>query len=148
MTVVRLRSRVVITVLAIAAATLSACGNSSNDDSGGGEPATVEPVKGTDVSRVSLTAQAARRLGVETAKVARHGARQTVVPYAAVLYTADGSTFTYTSPEPRVYVRARIRVVRIDGAQAILSSGPPVGTAIVTVGSQELYGSEYEVEED
>jgi hypothetical protein len=148
MTNVRQRSRVVTTVLVIAAATVSACGGSSNEENGGGEPATVEPVKGTDVSRVSLTAQAAKRLGIETARVARHGARQTVVPYGAVLYTANGSTFTYTSPEPRVYVRAGIRVVRIDGAQAILSSGPPVGTDIVTVGSQELYGSEYEVEED
>jgi hypothetical protein len=148
MTNVRQRSRVVTTVLVIAAATVPACGGSSNDENAGDEPATVEPVKGTDVSRVSLTAQAAKRLGIETAKVARLRARQTVVPYGAVLYTADGSTFTYTSPEPRVYVRARIRVVRIDGAQAILSGGPPVGTDIVTVGSQELYGSEYEVEED
>jgi hypothetical protein len=30
----------------------------------------------------------------------------------------------------------------------VLSRGPPVGTPVVTVGSQELYGSEYEVEED
>jgi hypothetical protein len=148
MTNVRRRSRVVVTVLAIAAAALSACGGSSNDENGGSEAATVEPVKGADVSRVSLTAQAAKRLGIETAKVGRHGARQTVVPYGAVLYTANGSTFTYTSPEQRVYVRAPIRVVRIDGAQAILSSGPRVGSDVVTVGSQELYGSEYEVEED
>jgi hypothetical protein len=148
MTTVLQRGRLVVTVLVIAAAAVSACGGSSNDENGGGDPVTVEPVKGADVSRVSLTARAAKRLGIETAKVGRHGARQTVVPYGAVLYTADGSTFTYTSPEPRVYVRAPITVVRIDGAQAILSSGPRVGTDIVTVGSQELYGSEYEVEED
>jgi hypothetical protein len=38
--------------------------------------------------------------------------------------------------------------VRIDDDTAVLSNGPPVGTEVVTVGSQELYGSEYEVEED
>jgi hypothetical protein len=37
--------------------------------------------------------------------------------------------------------------VRIDDDTAVLSR-PPVGTEVVTVGSQELYGSEYEVEED
>jgi hypothetical protein len=97
---------------------------------------------------VTLTAQAAKRLGVETAAVRRRGARRSVVPYDAVLYSADGATFTYTSPKPRVYVRAPITVVRIDDDTAVLSSGPPVGTEVVTVGSQELYGSEYEVEED
>ena len=39
-------------------------------------------------------------------------------------------------------------MIRIDGDAAMLSSGPPVGTAVVTVGSQELFGTEYDVEED
>ena len=122
--------------------------DSPRGEGGGAEPATVEPIKGTDLNRVILTPQAARRLGIETAHVRRLGAHRIVLAYDAVLYNADGSTFTYTSPAPRVYVRAPIRVERIDGDDAILSKGPPVGTAVVTVGSQELYGSEYEVEED
>jgi hypothetical protein len=65
-----------------------------------------------------------------------------------VLYDADGRTYTYTSPKPLVFVRHPIRVIRIQGARALLSSGPPAGTRVVTVGSQELYGSEYDVEED
>ena len=73
--------------------------------------------------------------------------KASVVPYGAVLYSADGTTFTYTSPTPRVFVRAPITVARIDGDEVILRRGPPVGTQVVTVGSQELYGSEYEVEE-
>jgi hypothetical protein len=47
-----------------------------------------------------------------------------------------------------VFVRHAIDVLRIDGERAILSSGPPVGTPVVIVGSQELYGTEYAVEED
>jgi hypothetical protein len=135
-----------VAAVAAAAVALSACGGSSSGESGG-EPATVAPIKGTGLNQVTLSQQAARRLGIRTSAVRRLGA-QTAVPYGAVLYNADGSTFTYTSPKPRVYVRAPISVERIAGKQAILSHGPPVGTAVVTVGSQELYGSEYEVEED
>ncbi|HKE81825.1 MAG TPA: hypothetical protein VKB54_21085 [Solirubrobacteraceae bacterium] len=133
-------------MLVVAAVAVAACGGSSGDG-GGDEPATVTPIKGTDLNRVTLSAEAAKRLGIETAAVQQLGGR-TAVPYGAVVYNADGSTFTYTSPKPRVYVRAPITVVRIAGGRAVLSKGPAVGTAVVTVGSQELYGSEYEVEED
>ena len=149
MSVVLRRSRpAVVLALAVAALAATGCGDSPSEEGGGDEQAKVAPVKGTDLSSVTLTAQAAKRLGIETAAVRRRGARRSVVPYDAVLYSADGATFTYTSPKPRVYVRAPITVVRITGAEAILSHGPPAGTAVVTVGSQELYGSEYEVEED
>jgi hypothetical protein len=147
MSPVQRRTALAITLLIITAGAMSACGNSSSESSGD-EPVTVEPVKGTDLNRLTLTAQAAERLGIETAQVRKRSVRRTVVPYGAVLYSADGTTFTYTSPAPRVYVRAPIRVARIDGDDAILSMGPAVGTQVVTVGSQELYGSEYEVEED
>jgi hypothetical protein len=132
--------------VAVAATALAACGGSSGGEDGS-EPATVEPIKGTDLNTVTLTAQAAKRLGIQTALVSELGA-QTTVPYGAVVYNPDGSTFTYTSPKPRVYVRAPITVARIAGGEAILAKGPAVGTVVVTVGSQELYGSEYEVEED
>jgi hypothetical protein len=147
MSPVQRRTALAITLLIIAAGAMSACGNSPSESSGD-EPVTVEPVKGTDLNRLTLTAQAAERLGIETAQVRERSVQRTVVPYGAVLYSADGTTFTYTSPAPRVYVRAPIRVARIDGDDAILSMGPAVGTQVVTVGSQELYGSEYEVEED
>jgi hypothetical protein len=113
-----------------------------------GEPATVEPIKGSDLSRVTLTAAAAERLGIKTAAVEQHGANRTVIPYDAVLYDPNGNTFTYISPEPLVFVRHAIGVADITGDRALLSSGPPPGTAVVTVGSQELFGTEFEVEED
>jgi hypothetical protein len=112
-----------------------------------GEPATVERIEGSDLRRVTLTADAAERLGIRTAAVQRRGANRKVIPYAAVLYGPEGNTFTYTSPEPLVFVRHPISVDRIAGDRALLSNGPPLGTEVVTVGSQELFGTEYEVEE-
>jgi hypothetical protein len=140
----------VLVLAAVVVAIVLAAGSRSDDgtDAGDTSPAQVEPVKGSDVSRVILTAQAARRIGIRTASISRGTGRRTVMPYDAVLYAADGSTFTYTSPSANVFVRSPIRVADIRGDRAVLSSGPPVGTAVVTVGSQELFGTEYEVEED
>lgn len=70
------------------------------------------------------------------------GAQQKVVPYAAVLYDRHGETWTYTCPEPLVYVRAPIVVDYIDGDLAVLSEGPPAGTEVVTAGASELFGAE------
>jgi hypothetical protein len=101
-------------------------------------------VKGSDVKQVTLSADAARRLGIETAPVSAGE----VIPAAAVLYDSSGATFTYISPERLVFMRSPISVDRIERGQAFLSKGPPAGTAVVTVGSQELFGAEYGVEED
>jgi hypothetical protein len=64
------------------------------------------------------------------------------VPYEAVLYDEHGDTWTYTSPAERVFVRAAITVETIADGLAIISEGPPVGTAVVTVGGAELWGVE------
>lgn len=134
-------------VVGVGALLISLGSDKPDDEASASEPAQVEPIKGTDLSRVTLTADAAKRLGVQTAPVRRE-AGGTVVPYGAVLYDAEGQTFTYTSPESLVFVRRPISVRYIKRGQAFLSKGPPAGTAVVTVGSQELFGTEYEVEED
>jgi hypothetical protein len=122
------------------------CAKSSEFDS---EPpadaAKVDNVKG--VEQVTLSPEGVRRLGIETGSVGRAGGKK-VIPYASVLYAADGSTFTFVSPKPRVYHEAKIVVDRIDGNRAILKSGPAAGTAVVTVGSAELIGTAHGVEED
>ena len=140
------RALTVVSILVIAGLLLSACSETktqASDDA----PATVEPIKGTDRSSVTLSERASERLGIKTAPV-RVGSQGKVIPYDSVLYDANGKTFTYTSPKPLVFVRASVGVDHIDGGKAILSSGPPAGTEVVTVGAPELYGSEYEVEED
>jgi hypothetical protein len=126
---------------------LSACGGSA-DDGATESPAAVEQINGTEFNRITLTAEAAKRLDVQTATVRSTGER-TVIPYAAVLYDPDGRTWTYTSPERLVFVRKDISVDRIDGDSAILAKGPSAGTAVVTVGGDELWGVEYGgIEED
>ena len=72
-------------------------------------------------------------------------AGRTVIPYAAVLYDAHGDAWVYTNPEPLVFVRHRVSIAYIDGDRAVLSDGPPVGTAVVTAGGAELLGAELKV---
>jgi hypothetical protein len=140
----------VLIVAGLAAVLVAVRSDTSNETASEGDsaPAKVEPIKGTDLSRVVLTADAAKRIGIRTAPVLQQRGHREVIPYDAVIYDAGGRTFTYTSPKPLVFIRHPISVDHIAGNQAFLSSGPPSGTAVVTVGSQELFGSEYEVEED
>jgi hypothetical protein len=108
------------------------------------KPAVVERVEGTKLSRVRLTSKAAERLDIKTATV-REAQQRKVVPYAAVLYDAYGDTWVYTSPEPLIFIRHSIKIDRIEGDLAVLSDGPPAGTAVVTVGGAELFGTEFEI---
>ncbi|MFL6129398.1 MAG: hypothetical protein ACJ73E_10085 [Mycobacteriales bacterium] len=110
--------------------------------------ATVEAVAGTELSRVTLTEEGIRRLGIRTAPVARvagTGPVRTTIPFSAVLYDPDGQAWAYTNVGENAFVRAALVVHRVDGDTAFLSEGPAAGTAVVTVGVPELYGAEYEV---
>jgi len=138
------RNRWMIVVLILAALLLAACAQTPAKASKV-EPAKVEPIEGSDFKRVTLTEKAAQRLDVQTAPVRNEevdGAQRLVVPYAAVLYGLQGETWAYTNPEPLVFVRYPIDVDHIEGDLAILLEGPPVGTAVVTLGGAELYGAE------
>jgi hypothetical protein len=104
-------------------------------------PVKVEKNEATGLSRLTLSAKAAERLGIATGAVSAAGAG-TAIPYAALVYDKAGKTWVYTNPEGRDYVRQEIEVQRIEGDMAFLSSGPPVGTAVVTVGTAELWGVE------
>jgi hypothetical protein len=117
---------------------------------GGCSPATTSAPKeeaihleeqASGLKQLTLSAKAAERLGVETAPVAGSGSLLTV-PYAAVIYDAQGDTWSYVNAEPLVFLRAQITVDEIDGDTALLSAGPAVGTSVVTTGAAELYGAE------
>ena len=143
------RNRWVILVLIVALLPLAACGGTSDESAEGDEPAKVEPVEGTDVSRVILTAKAAERLGIRTATVqngeGRH-AELTVMPYSALVYDTNGRAWAYTSPEQLTFVRSRLTIERIEEQNIFLLDGPPPGTSVVTVGAAELYGTELGIE--
>jgi hypothetical protein len=70
------------------------------------------------------------------------GKPQKVIPYSAVLYDPHGNSWTYTNPEPLVFIRHRIEVESIEGDHAVLQHGPATGATVVTVGAAELFGVE------
>jgi hypothetical protein len=115
------------------------------EEAGHVEAATIEPIDGTSLYRLTLTDRAAERVGLETASIAEQqvgGKTQRTVPYSAVIYDADGGTWAYTTDEHLTFVRDKIVVERIDGDTAYLSDGPAAGTEVVTVGAAELVGLE------
>jgi len=105
-------------------------------------PAVVEHVKGSTLERVRLTAEAAKRIGITTASV-RSAGSGLVIPYDALLYDANGKTWTYTNPAPLVFQRHNVTVMRIEGRSVLLRTGPAAGTRVVTEGATELWGVEY-----
>ena len=132
---------------------LSGCAKTEEVDEATDHAGRVESIDGTTRTRVRLTEEAARRLDIQTAPVREvalavagtttaAAAATRVMPFAAVLYEPDGAAFTYTNPEPFVYVRQPIAVTSIKGDDAFLSDGPAVGTQVVTVGAAELSGIE------
>jgi hypothetical protein len=112
----------------------------------------VEQIAGSELSRLTLTTKAAERFGIKTAPVAkaqmtRAGSTtlRKVVPYSAVLYDSHSGAWVYTNPLPQVYGRQGINIDYFDGDQAVVSEGPAAGTAVVTAGASELFGTEFEV---
>jgi hypothetical protein len=109
------------------------------------EPGTVETIEGSDLSRVILEPDAARRIGLQTAEVEADG-RRLVVPQSAIWIDEHGDAWVYTNPEPLVFVRAQVEVARYVGrTEAVLSQGPEPGTTVASVGVPELIGTEFGV---
>jgi len=133
-----------IALILAAGLTATACGPHTGTEEIGQAPDRIVPIQGTDRHQVILTADGARRLGIRTEPIRRAG-KQTVLPASAVVYDEAGKTWTYTTPAALTYVRAPVTIGRVTGGLARLLSGPPPGTAVVTVGSAELYGAEYGV---
>jgi len=133
--------------LAASALAVAACGTAPAPELT--SPAQVVPVAGSSVPRLVLTPAAVQRLGIQTQPVAAAapgtaGATE-VIPYAAVVYDTDGSSWTYVQTATDTYMRERITVTLIRGDVALLAAGPPVGAPVVTVGSPELLGTEYNI---
>jgi hypothetical protein len=133
----------VIGLMAGAGVILAGCGS---DPPAEVPPAKVTPITGSQVQRLQLTSQAIHRLGIVVQPVrAAPAGKGEVIPYSAVVYDTNGSTWTYANTAARTYVRQPIMVTAIQGNVAVLSAGPPVGTEVVTVGAAELLGTEYDI---
>ena len=141
-----LKSMLVIVILIVVALQLAACGAEEGPTKI--EPAHVEEVEGSEFNLVTLTEKAAERLGIQSESVREEemdGIMKMVVPYSAVIYGLRGETWAYIrnpGPESLTFTRHPITVEYIDGGLAILEEGPPVGTEVVTVGAQMLYGTD------
>jgi hypothetical protein len=114
-------------------------------------PVQVEHLSGEQPTRVTLTDDAVKRLDLQTDSVqvaTVNGVEQTVIPYSSIVYDTEGHTWVYTSPQTGTYLRTGVQVESIDGDDAIIAAGLASGTAVVTVGAEELFGSETEFEEE
>jgi len=68
---------------------------------------------------------------------------QRVIPWSAVIQDINGGTWVYEKTAEHTFVRRRVQVRIVSGADAILSEGPPAGTHIVISGVAELFGTEF-----
>lgn len=131
-------------VLVLAGLPPAACSEVEEGSSDGYEPATLEPVDGADGKRVRLTAEGAKRTGLQIATVRQSG-KYRVVPYASLIYDGAGKTYVYTSPRPLTFLRAEVQVRRVQGNRVLLVDGPPARSDVVTVGAAQVYGAELEI---
>lgn len=89
-----------------------------------------------------MAARAGERVAVEI--LLRDSASEhLVVPFNAVLHDIHGGQWVYEAIAPHTYTRRRVQVSRLAGSDAVLASGPAVGSKVVTDGSAELFGTEF-----
>jgi hypothetical protein len=144
------RIRWLIAVILVGGISVSGCSGGAGDSEIGGDPALVVAIDGPGgLHSIQLSPDAAARIGLETDIVRPLSAdRQLggpgllVVDMAAVLYDQNGATWVYGQTETLTFQRMSVVVSRVDGNLAVLLSGPPVGTAVATLGAAELRGSE------
>jgi hypothetical protein len=139
------RRRWILATLVASLLPLSACSQHDSHAAHGEHPAQVDKIDGSELSRVTLTARAAERIGLETVSVTeqdRNGSMRMVVPYSSLIYDPQGRTWIYTSPQALTFVRVQVDVDSIDGDQVFLSEGPTAGTKIASVGVTQIYGAE------
>ena len=136
--------------LMVAGLGLAACSPAADTEVTLDEPSHVEEIEGSDFLQVTLEEQAAERIELQTAQVVEkkmttgesRGEQRKVIPEGALIYDPHGEAFAYTSTGPLVFVRAPLEIDYIANGELILENGPPAGTEVVTVGAQELWGSE------
>ena len=79
-----------------------------------------------------------------TAQLRLTGSRdERVIPWSAVIHDIHGGAWVYEQKPPHTFVRHRVQVRAVVDSLAVLQSGPPNGTRIVTAGVVELFGLEF-----
>ena len=97
------------------------------------------PDEAGGIYRVRLTAAKEEEYKLQMAPVQKAPLGK-VVPRSALLLDQAGAAWVFASPEPHLFIRQQVKVKSMDGDQAFLSEGPPVGTEVVAVGADKLLG--------
>jgi hypothetical protein len=147
-----INQRWIIALVMAACLPLAACKKAEVAEEELESPAKVEHPNGEDApAKITLDKEAAERIDLQTASVEEadaNGAKQIIMPYAALLYDKEGETWAYVNLEPETYMREKLKVDHIEGDKVVLAEGPKPGAKVVTTGAAELYGSEEEFEEE
>jgi hypothetical protein len=136
-----------VAALAVITGGASGCSEAGASNEENPETAvTVETAEEGQPARITVSERAEQRLGLRTEPVRpltgqANGATE-AISYSAVVYDADGKSWTFSAPSPRTYIRVPIQISLISGQTVQLKSGPPVGTQVVVVGAPELVGAE------
>ena len=133
-----------IIVVAVAVAVLPVAGCDGTSTPPKAMAAAVKKPEESGPKRITLTETEAKNLGIGFAEVTQEGA-QLIAPYNTLMYDASGREWVFISPEPNVFMRSEIKVVKIEGEKVFLAQGPAAGTKLVTDGAAELYGIEFGV---
>jgi len=108
--------RWILVFLTTLALVVGACAQSSEPETTSDEgPAHIEDIAGSEVKRVTLTDEAADRIGVQTVPVAAADGGRVKVPSATVLFDQQGRTWVFTEPEHDVFVREPVTVIGTNG---------------------------------
>jgi len=69
--------------------------------------------------------------------------RGLVIPHASVLYDIHGDAWVYEDLGGNAYARRRVQIARHAGDRAVIARGLDEGDKVVTVGTAELFGTEF-----
>ena len=126
----------------LTAVTAAGCAAVKSSTKPGYEPVHLEtPSSTTEPKIVKFTEEAARRVGVAT-EVVRAADGRLVVPSMSLIFEKSGQVLVFQSTDPLTYHRVPVVLVKDDGTKAQLSSGPAVGSRVVTVGANQVWGAE------
>ncbi len=137
------RCRHVLLIVALCVA-IAACSKVEASESTYKDPATLTEIEGMPNKEVTFTKRAMERIGVESKPIG-DAPDGRVVPYSALVYEPDGSTWVFTETKPGSFLRVPITVVNIRANEVVISDGPASGTLVATVGVSELFGAEHEL---
>jgi RND family efflux transporter MFP subunit len=108
-------------------------------------PPSANPLAGTvdlffTLSNTGEKFRPGERVGVTIAL--KDPADSLTIPWSAVVHDIHGGTWVYEKTGDHTYVRRRVQIHHVVNDTAVLKSGPAKSKTVVSVGAQELFGTE------